>query len=52
MAVKLYMVRNVKWHQADPVGLGQAYRAQDNGVLSTALVAGGTLIHLSVSMPV
>ncbi len=45
------MVRNVRWQQADPVGLGKAYRAQDEDILATALVMDGTLIHLGMSMP-
>ncbi len=51
VAVKLYASRNMQWRQADTVGLGESYRAQDDGMLSTALVMDGTLIHLGVSMP-
>ena len=52
MSVKLYMVKNMRWQQVDPVvGLGEAYRGRsDDDTLATALVAGGTLIHLGVSM--
>ena len=36
----------------EPVGLGEAYRAQDDDdILATALVVDGTLIHLGMSMP-
>jgi hypothetical protein len=52
VSVQLYMMRNMRWQQADSVGLGEAYRAREDGMLSTALVAGDTLLHLSVSMPV
>ena len=51
VTVKLYAVRNMRWRQVEPVGLGEAYRAQDDDILATALVAGGTLIHLGMSMP-
>ncbi len=53
VAVKRYMVRNVRWQQVEPVvGLGEAYRAQDDGMLSTALVVDGRLVHLGISVPV
>jgi hypothetical protein len=52
VAVRLYVLRSVRWHQADPVGLGESYRAQDDGTLATALVMDGTLVHLGMSMPV
>ena len=53
-AVKLYMekVRDMRWRQVEPVGLGETYRATGgDGSLATALVADGTPIHLSVSVP-
>jgi hypothetical protein len=52
VAVKLYMIQDVRWQRLDPVGLGESYRGHgDDGILATALVAGGGLIHLGVSMP-
>jgi hypothetical protein len=52
VSVKLYMVRNVRWQQADSVGLGEAYRARgEDDTLATALVMDGTLIHFGMSMP-
>ena len=52
IAVRLYRMRNVRWQQVEPVGLGEAYRASDgDGSLPTALVKDGTLVHLSLSMP-
>jgi hypothetical protein len=53
VAVNLYALRNMQWRQVEPVvGLGEAYRGGgDDGMLSTALVMDGTLIHLGVSMP-
>jgi hypothetical protein len=53
-SVRLYMdkMRSVTWHQADSVGLGERYHARDHGMLAAALVMDGTLIHLSMSMPV
>jgi hypothetical protein len=51
VAVKLYALRSVRWHRADPVGLGEAYTAQDDDTLATALVMDDMLIHLGVSMP-
>jgi hypothetical protein len=51
-SVKLYMSRVKRWRQVETVGLGEAYRAQDDdGTLATALVKDGTLLHLSLSMP-
>ena len=52
VAVKLYMTRNMRWQRLDPVfGSGEAYRGRsEDGVLATALVAGGGLVHLGVSM--
>ncbi len=52
VAVELYTLRSVRWERNDSVGLGEAYRAQDDGMLSTALVMDGTLIHLGISMRV
>ncbi len=51
--VGLYRMRSVRWRRTEPlIGSGEAYRARgDDGILATALVAGGTLLHLSVSMP-
>ena len=53
VAVKLYALRNMQWRQVEPVvGLGEAYRGRgDDDILATALVAGGELIHLGMSMP-
>jgi hypothetical protein len=52
VAVKLYALRNMQWRQVEPVGLGEAYRGGgDDDILATALVAGGELIHLGMSMP-
>jgi hypothetical protein len=54
VSVQLYLVRNVRWQKVEPVvGLGEAYRGRgDDDTLATALVTGGTLIHLGMSMPV
>ncbi len=51
--VKLYMKEEVRWQPARPrVGLGEPYSARGhNGVLATALVVDGRLLHLSVSIP-
>jgi len=53
VAVKLHMMRNGGWQQIEPsIGSGESYRERsDDGTLATALVAGHTLVHLSVSMP-
>jgi hypothetical protein len=52
VAVRLYMMRNMRWSQVATVGIGEAYRAQDNdGTLGTALVMDGMPVHLSLSMP-
>jgi hypothetical protein len=53
VAVKLYMLRNMRWQQVEPnIGSGESYRGRsDDDILATALVAGHTLVHLSVSMP-
>ncbi len=52
LAVKLYMLKSVRWRRYDSTGLGEAYRGRgDDDILATALVAGGELVHLSVSMP-
>jgi hypothetical protein len=52
VAVKLYMLKSVRWQRSGSVGLGEAYRRRgDDDTLATALVAGGGLVHLSVSMP-
>ena len=53
VAVKLYMLRNMRWQQVEPnIGSGETYRGRsDDDILATALVAGHTLVHLSVSMP-
>ena len=52
VSVQLYMLKSMRWEQVDPVGLGESYRARgDDDTLATALVTGGTLIHLGMSMP-
>jgi hypothetical protein len=49
----LYGIRELRWQQVTPVGLGEAYRASgDDGTLAAALVVEGVLLHLSMSMPV
>ncbi len=53
VAVKLYMLKSVRWKRSGSVGLGEAYRGRSDGdILATALVAGDTLVHLSASMQV
>ena len=54
VAVKLYALKNMRWRRLDPVfGLGEAYGGRsEDGVLATALVAGGGLVHLGASMSV
>ncbi len=52
VAVKLYVLKNVRWQRSGSVGLGEAYRGRSDDILATALVAGGTLIHLGMSMQV
>jgi hypothetical protein len=48
---RLYRLRDTRWERINSVGLGEAYRAQnDEGELATALVVDGTLLHLSVSV--
>jgi hypothetical protein len=52
VAVKLYMIKNMRWRRLDPVfGSGEAYQGRsEDGVLATALVADGGLVHLGVSI--
>jgi hypothetical protein len=53
--VGLYMgtVKDMRWRKVDSVALGETFRARgDDGTLATALVADGTLLHLSLSMPI
>jgi hypothetical protein len=52
VSVRLYATREMRWQQVDPIGLGEKYRAHDDGNIATALVVDSTLLHLSVSMPV
>jgi hypothetical protein len=41
----------MRWQRLNPVGLGESYRGcGDEGILATAVVAGGGLVHLGVSM--
>jgi hypothetical protein len=51
--VNLYMTQDMRWRPAGPlVGLGEPYCARgDDGVLATALVVDGRLLHLSMSVP-
>ncbi len=52
VAVKLYALKDMSWQKVESVGLGESYRGSDDGILATARVAGGGLIHLGVSMSV
>jgi hypothetical protein len=46
-------LKEMRWSQVATVGLGEARRAiGDDGSLAAALVVGGTLLHLSLSIPV
>ena len=52
ISVRLYKVRKVRWQRVESVGLGETYRAtEDDDSLAMALVVDGTLLHLSLSMP-
>ena len=51
ISARLDHMLHLSWHQAEPVGLGEQYRARDNSMLAAALVLEGTLIHCSASMP-
>ena len=42
----------MRWERVDSVGLGEQYRGHDDGMLATALVVEGVLLHASMSMPV
>jgi hypothetical protein len=48
--VRLYRTKGMGWRQVATVGLGEAFRAQDDDALATALVVDGVPIHLSMSM--
>jgi hypothetical protein len=53
--VRLYResLKGMRWQEAATVGLGTAYRGVGgDGSLATALVVDGTLLHLSLSIPV
>ena len=53
--VRLYMtaLRERRWNQVATVGLGESCRARGgDGSLAAALVVDGTLLHLSLSVPV
>jgi len=51
ISARLYRLREKRWERINSVGMGEAYRAQnDEGELATALVVDGTLLHLSVSV--
>jgi hypothetical protein len=51
-SVKLYMGKVTRWRQVETVGLGEAYRSEDDGTLATALVKDDVLLHLSLSVPI
>jgi hypothetical protein len=50
ISARLYRLREKRWERTDSPGLGERYLAQDDGMLATALVVEGTLLHLSVSV--
>ena len=52
ISVRLYRMSSVRWEQVPTVGLGEAFRAQDEGALATALVLDGALVHLSLSISI
>jgi hypothetical protein len=53
ISVELYKTGSMRWRRVEPaIGMGEAFRAQDDGTLATALVVDGTPIHLSISAPI
>jgi hypothetical protein len=46
-----HMTHHLPWFQAEPVGLGEQFRAHDDTMLAAALVVDGTVIHTSATMP-
>jgi len=51
ISARLYRLRETRWKRINSAGLGERYLAQDDGMLATALVVDGVLLHLSVSVP-
>ena len=43
-------MRNLPWHEVKAVGLGEEYRARDNGILADVLLHEGVTLHASASM--
>jgi hypothetical protein len=50
VSAKLYSLRNLPWHEVQPVGLGDQYRTRSDGVLADALLYEGSLLHASISL--
>jgi hypothetical protein len=46
----LQRMRHLPWHSVEPVGLGDEFRARDEGMLAGALSFDGVLLHASASL--
>lgn len=47
---ELYRLCSLPWHQVEPVGLGEQYRARANGIIADVLLHEGAMIHASASL--
>ena len=47
ISAELYRMRNLPWHEVQPVGLGEAFRARDNTMVADVLLHEGSLLHAS-----
>jgi hypothetical protein len=50
VSAELYRLRNLPWYEVRSVGLGEAYRAQDNTMIADVLLHEGSLLHGSASL--
>jgi len=48
LPVKLYRLKDAAWRKTETSGLGETFRAEDDGLLASALCLAGVMVHLGV----
>ena len=49
LPVKLYRLKDAAWRKTEAPGLGETFRAEDDGMLASALCLAGVTVHLGVA---
>ncbi len=49
LPVKLYRLKDAAWRRTAASGPGETFRAEDDGMLASALCLAGVMVHLGVA---